>query len=189
MGSWKQVCRADASPGPAAGVDTWQPCTLEGFAAMDHDSSSSLDSFISAQKNGILHSGFCRFMLGCVCGNCLNPLQFVVWWSVLKEPGLQGLGEIRKQGKGYRWENECWQLSEFQWSVLAGTSWTAVNFSIWKTQISSTLVQLKKMFIFEIRDEQMEESDFFSANPEPYCSRKCKVIESVVMIQSRKVTG
>lgn len=107
----------------------------------------------------------------------------------MKEPGLQGLGEIRKQGKGYRWENECWQLSEFQWSVLAGTSWTAVNFSIWKTQISFPLVQLKKMFIFEIRDEQMEESDFFSANPEPYCSRKCKVIESVVMIQSRKVTG
>lgn len=45
------------------------------------------------------------------------------------------------------------------------------------------------MFIFEIRDEQMEESDFFSANLEPYCSRKCKVIESVVMIQSQKVTG
>lgn len=42
-------------------------------------------------------------------------------------------------------------------------------------QISSILVQLKKMFIFEVRDEQVEESDFFSASPEPYCNRKCKV--------------
>lgn len=56
-------------------------------------------------------------------------------------------------------------------------------------QISSILVQLKKMFIFEVRDEQVEESDFFSASPEPYCNSKCEVIESMVMIQSQKVTG
>lgn len=56
-------------------------------------------------------------------------------------------------------------------------------------QTSSTLIQLKRMFIFEVRDEQVEESDFFNASPEPYCNRKCEVIESVVMIQSQKVTG
>lgn len=158
---------------------------------MEHDSNSTLDSFISAQKNWILYSGCCRFMFGCVCGNCLHPLQFVVQWSVLKKPGLQGLGEIREQRKEYRWDNKCWQLCEFQWSVLAGTSWTVVNFSVWKNwrKTSSTLVQLKKMFILEIRDEQVEESDVFSASPELYCNRKCKVIESVVRIQSQKVTG
>lgn len=62
------------------------------------------------------------YVLGCVCGSCLHPLQFVVWWSVLKEPGLRGLAEVREQWKGCRWGSECWQLSEFQWSVLAGTS-------------------------------------------------------------------
>lgn len=45
------------------------------------------------------------------------------------------------------------------------------------------------MFIFEVRDEQVEESDFFNASHEPYCNRKCKVKESVVMIQSQNVTG
>lgn len=45
------------------------------------------------------------------------------------------------------------------------------------------------MFIFGVRDEQVKVSDSDSASPEPYCNRKCKVIESVVVIQSQKVTG
>lgn len=62
--------------------------------------SSPLDCFISAQINLILYNGCCRFMLLCVCGNALHPLQFLVWWSVLKQPGLGGPREIEEQRKG-----------------------------------------------------------------------------------------
>lgn len=130
----QRVCWADARPSPTAGVDRQGPRTLEGCAAMCHDTDSPLDCFISAQINLILYDGCCRSMLWYVCGNGLHPLQFMMWWSVLKQPGLRGPGEIREQRKGYRRDDDHWRLSGFNWSLLAAASWAVVNFSVWKTQ-------------------------------------------------------
>lgn len=99
----------------------------------------------------------------------------------------------KNQGAKEGMQMRLWMLAII-WISMECLSWSFLNsceFFCLKNsrQISSILVQLKKMFIFEVRDEQVKESDFFSANPEPYCNRKCKVIESVIMIQSQKVTG
>lgn len=189
MGPWKHVCWADANPGPRAGVDTWWPCTPEGFAAMDYDSSTTLDSFIAAQKNWTLYSGCCRFILGFVA---IVYIHFSLWCGKVYWKNLV-CKDLERSGSKGRDKVIQWMLAII-WISMECLSWDFLNrceFFCLKSsrRISSILVQLKKMFIFEVRDEQVEESDFFSASPEPYCNRKCKVIESVVMIQSQKITG
>lgn len=106
-----------------------------------------------------------------------TSIQFVVWWSVLK---TWSAGTWRDQGAKEGTQMRQWMLAII-WISMECLSWDFLNsceFSCLKNsrQISSTPVQLKKMFIFEVRDEQVRESDFFSASPEPYCNRKCKVL-------------
>lgn len=181
----------DASPGPIAGVHTWGPCTpwricchalwLQFHPGLLHFSTKELTTLQWLLQ---IHVRMCLWQLSAstsVCGvmKCIKRTWSARTW---RDQGAKEGIQMRQWMLAIIWiSKEC----------LSWDFWNSSDFFCLKNswQISSTLVQLKKMFIFEGRNEQVKESDSVSASPEPYCNRKCKVIESVAMFQSQKVIG